>query len=45
MAIRAAFLEQENLQLKWEVAKLKAETEKLKNAIVNSAQDPGIESA
>ena len=32
MAIRAAFLEQENIQLKWEVTKLKKETEDLRTA-------------
>ena len=30
IAIRAAFLEQENLQLKWEAARLKSETSRLK---------------
>ena len=46
MAIRAAFLEQENIQLKWEVAKLKKETEDLRTAILNSAPAhfPGMES-
>lgn len=37
VAIRAAFLEQENLQLKWEVAKIKAEIGKAKTLILAEA--------
>lgn len=34
IAIRAAFLEQENLQLKWEAARLKTETARLRAALL-----------
>ena len=37
VAIRAAFLEQENIQLKWDVTKLKAETAKLKALLLAEA--------
>ncbi|XP_059095830.1 D site-binding protein-like [Tigriopus californicus] len=40
IAIRAAFLEQENIQLKWEVARMKSETGRLRALILNdSASD------
>ena len=47
VAIRAAFLEQENVQLKWEVSKLKNETDQLKKTLIafGSGQDSGFESA
>ena len=35
IAIRAAFLEQENLQLKWEAARLKSETSRLKALLLS----------
>ena len=34
IAIRAAFLEQENVQLKWEVARLKSETSRLRTMLL-----------
>ena len=34
IAIRAAFLEQENVQLKWEVARLKSETSRLRTLLL-----------
>ena len=37
VSIRAAFLEQENIQLKWDVTKLKAETTKLKAMLLSEA--------
>ena len=37
VSIRAAFLEQENIQLKWDVTKLKAETSKLKAVLLAEA--------
>ena len=37
IAIRAAFLEQENIQLKWEVATLKTETCRLKALLLNDS--------
>ena len=37
VAIRAAFLEQENLQLKWNVAKIKAEISKMRALILTEA--------
>jgi len=45
VAIRAAFLEQENIQLKWEVSKLKRETEELRSAIMQSTPVPVMESS
>ncbi len=39
IAIRAAFLEQENVQLKWEVAKMKAEVMRLKTLLIEEAED------
>ena len=47
VAIRAAFLEQENVQLKWEVSKLKNETDQLKKTLISfgTGQDSGFESA
>ena len=41
IAIRAAFLEQENIQLKWEAARLKAETCRLKALILSDATIEG----
>lgn len=37
IAIRAAFLEQENIQLKWEVARMKSETGRLRALILNDS--------
>ena len=37
IAIRAAFLEQENSQLKWEIAKMKAEIVRLKSLLLGNA--------
>jgi hypothetical protein len=37
IAIRAAFLEQENLQLKWEAARLKSETARLRTILLSDA--------
>ena len=34
IAIRAAFLEQENIQLKWEAARLKSETARLRTILL-----------
>jgi hypothetical protein len=47
VAIRAAFLEQENVHLKWQVAKLQSETVQLKKTLITfaNAQDSGFESA
>lgn len=38
IAIRAAFLEQENLQLKWEVARLKTETGRLRSLLLSDSE-------
>ena len=37
IAIRAAFLEQENIQLKWELARLKSETARLRAMLLSDA--------
>jgi len=37
IAIRAAFLEQENIQLKWEVARLKTETGRLRTMLLTDS--------
>ena len=37
IAIRAAFLEQENIQLKWEVARLKSETARLRAMLLSDS--------
>lgn len=46
IAIRAAFLEQENIQLKWEVARLKSETGRLRTMLLSDSDnediDPGV---
>jgi hypothetical protein len=34
-------LEQENIQLKWELSKLKEETDQLRKAILDVGQDSG----
>ena len=47
IAIRAAFLEQENIQLKWEVARLKSETGRLRTMLLSDSDtediDPGVQ--
>merc|ERR1712141_75574 len=39
IAIRAAFLEQENIQLKWEAARLKSETARLRTILLADCLD------
>ena len=39
IAIRAAYLEQENIQLKWEMARLKTETGRLRDLLVNNSEE------
>ena len=43
IAIRAAFLEQENIQLKWEVARLKTETGRLRALLLADSDNEEIE--
>ena len=43
IAIRAAFLEQENIQLKWEVARLKTETGRLRALLLTDSDNEEIE--
>ena len=43
IAIRAAFLEQENIQLKWEVARLKTETGRLRALLMADSDNEEIE--
>ena len=43
IAIRAAFLEQENIQLKWEVARLKTETSRLRAMLLADSDNEDID--
>ena len=43
IAIRAAFLEQENIQLKWEVARLKTETSRLRAMLLADSDNEEID--
>ena len=43
IAIRAAFLEQENVQLKWEVARLKTETSRLRTMLLSDSDPEDLE--
>ena len=42
IAIRAAFLEQENVQLKWEVARLKSETSRLRTMLLADSDNEDV---
>ena len=43
IAIRAAFLEQENIQLKWEVARLKSETSRLRSMLLSDSDTEDLD--